>query len=296
MPAGLSHYILARSLVENFEKKNQNCDASCVLFGAQVPDLLYLYTFWKKSEPNLGVFVHRHNDCAVFESFRRHADSLADDSFVYGYLSHYAFDITVHPYVYWLENRYLAEEDREKKSKFHFRIEADLDVFLYRKFFGEMYYSFPYAEESDPGRENRTEIYLLLRDMFREVFRREVDRKKFERSWANYLRFNRIKADPLFWKRKFLLTAENLFGLRHTSSMMLQRKDPDERVLNLAHEPWQNPFETGSQHTEDFFALFERALALAEELCGAFDRGEIDGRFGLHLLHATPPELFSEEG
>lgn len=293
MPAGLSHYLLAKSLVQTFEKQNKNCDAGAVLFGAQVPDLLYLYTFLNKSEPNLGVYVHRHNSREVFESFKRNADSLTDDSFVYGYLSHYAFDVTVHPYVYWLEHFYLSREERAKKSKFHFQIESDFDVFLYRKFFGEMDYTFPYADRSEPGEADRTEIWILLRDMFREVFHQSVEHKKFERSWFNYKRFNRFKADPFFWKRKFLLTAENVLHLKHSSSMLFQRKDPDERVLNLSHEVWYNPFDEEKRSTEDFFQLFDRALALASALCEKFDRGEIDGEFELHLLQATPPELFS---
>ena len=294
MPAGLSHYLLAQCVAQSFEKQNRNCNEAALLFGAQAPDFLYFYTFLRKSEPNLGVLAHRENTRTVFESFRRNADSSVDDSFVYGYLSHYAFDVTAHPFVYWLEKRYLDQEERKKKSKFHFQIESDLDVLLFRKLIGEMNFGFPFSEASEPDREARAEIWGLVEAMFSEVFGKETEQAKFERCWTNYKRLNRMKADPNFWKRKVLLGAENLFRLPHNSSLLLWRENPDERALNLAHERWHNPFDPRFESDEDFFALFERAKSLTIELCDRYDEGKIGAEFDLHLLKATPSSEFSE--
>ena len=283
MPGGLSHYLLADELEKSLRQLHPEllfCPRT-LLFGAQAPDVFYGYAFWRKNE-NLGTVLHRNTSAEWFRCLKKEACGTQERSFVYGYLTHYAFDTVAHPYVYQLSERYADEEARRRKSKFHYRIEADLDVLLYIRLRGERDDRFPFAERSRLPEEAAYPVYKFLEQALWDRFSFSLRYGDFNRCRRDYERYQRYRSDPSFRKRKVLFAAERVLHLPHKSSFLIPREHPDERVLNLAHAPWALP--SGGVSTEDFFELFERAKRLSLELIAKFDAGIIDEDFDRHLL------------
>ena len=73
--------------------------------GANGPDIFFCYRAWKSGEkrgenlPELGSSMHDENTGAFLRALVKYAATPAQRSYALGFLSHYAADCTVHPYV-----------------------------------------------------------------------------------------------------------------------------------------------------------------------------------------------------
>ena len=73
--------------------------------GANGPDIFFCYRAWKSGEkrgenlPELGSRMHDENTGAFLRALVKYAATPAQRSYALGFLSHYAADCTVHPYV-----------------------------------------------------------------------------------------------------------------------------------------------------------------------------------------------------
>ena len=291
MPGGFSHYQLALEVARELEARGIPYDRGTLLFGAQAPDVFYGYRFWRRGN-NLGVLLHRASSEALFSEFRVCSEDLAADSFVYGYLTHYAFDVLVHPYVNFLSKRYENIEERRRKSKFHYRIEADLDTFLAENRYGNRDPGFRFECESRLPETSFESVFRLMERVVSERFGMELTREAFRRCERHYLRFQQYRRDPSYRKRKILYGAENLFRLSHRSSFLIAREHPDEQVLNLGHAEWETG--EGDRSREDFFQLFDRVKEFSVQLIESFRGGRVDRSFGRHLLTGKISEKTDE--
>ena len=104
MPEGYTHVRTARKAAETIHYKIQ-CPAAFAA-GANGPDSFFCFEIWKKRAkrrydlPGLGNRMHEEKTGEFLRSLCRHVKSRPQVEYALGFLSHYAADTVVHPFVY----------------------------------------------------------------------------------------------------------------------------------------------------------------------------------------------------
>ena len=104
MPEGYTHVRTAQKAAAAIHYKVQ-CPAAFAA-GANGPDSFFCYEVWKKRAkrhfdlPTLGNRMHEEQTGAFLRSLCRHVKSRPQVEYALGFLSHYAADTVVHPFVY----------------------------------------------------------------------------------------------------------------------------------------------------------------------------------------------------
>ena len=104
MPEGYTHVRTAQKAATAIHYKVQ-CPAAFAA-GANGPDSFFCYEVWKKRAkrhfdlPTLGNRMHEEKTGEFLRSLCRHVKSRPQVEYALGFLSHYAADTVVHPFVY----------------------------------------------------------------------------------------------------------------------------------------------------------------------------------------------------
>lgn len=134
MPAAYTHHCLAReaylSSSENIQELIRH-DLPLYFFGAQGADFCFFYPSWKIGDKNVGSYLHRQGSFATLQLLK--TLSFYDRqifSYALGYLTHYAADSTLHPYIYATAGKSVLQ---------HARLENILDIRLKKKAHSQTY-------------------------------------------------------------------------------------------------------------------------------------------------------------
>ena len=104
MPEGYTHVRTAQHAAELAGYTPASPQAFAT--GANGPDILFVYQLWKPKArrtpdlPTLGNIMHRDKTGAFVLDLVQNAATPAQKDYALGFLTHYAADSTVHPYVY----------------------------------------------------------------------------------------------------------------------------------------------------------------------------------------------------
>ena len=104
MPEGYTHVRTAQKAATAIHYKVQ-CPAAFAA-GANGPDSFFCYEVWKKRAkrhfdlPTLGNRMHEEKTGEFLRCLCRHVKSRPQVEYALGFLSHYAADTVVHPFVY----------------------------------------------------------------------------------------------------------------------------------------------------------------------------------------------------
>ena len=113
MPAAVSHYLLAeRVYAALLEYQPQlDIDRTAFLWGACGPDIFFLHRAMPyqkgRSLKDYGTKTHNMNADKMINYFIGYARSHQSDaamSYALGFITHYAFDSTVHPFVIYFSD------------------------------------------------------------------------------------------------------------------------------------------------------------------------------------------------
>ena len=103
MPEGYTHVRTARKAAAGIHYKLHRSAAFAA--GANGPDVFFTFEVWKPARkrrfdlPALGNRMHDEATGAFLLSLLRHVKTAAQVEYALGFLSHYAADTTLHPYV-----------------------------------------------------------------------------------------------------------------------------------------------------------------------------------------------------
>ena len=122
MPSAYTHFLVARQSLNALPPRIQekiSPHLPLYYFGAQGADFCFFYRPLSKKNTNFGSYLHRAGGIASFEELHRAAaQSPAVFAYAAGYITHYAADVILHPFVYAVS----------KQSAWkHTRIESALD-------------------------------------------------------------------------------------------------------------------------------------------------------------------------
>lgn len=123
MPDYFTHGVGAEIIYERLENKYKNMlgPKPLYLLGAQGGDVFFAYDA-KPTKTNLGRILHAKNPIFIFGKLAG-----GNKTYAAGFATHYAFDCTLHPYVY-------AYESTKKSPLAHSGFENDLGLYISRKY------------------------------------------------------------------------------------------------------------------------------------------------------------------
>ena len=248
-------------------------------WGKQGPDFLFCHRFfpWQKGE-NLREFGGRlhaeapESTLKVLQKLWRERPEPAVRSYIMGFLCHYSLDRTCHPYIEFLSKKLLEQEPRQTEDVFHNEIESALDGIILRWELGKLPGEFR-LESCFPKNETvQTAIIGIYEVLFEELF--GVSGKEALLAQAEKdARFTfRILNDRTGLKKQLTERVEK--GKARTLSCHLRGilENGEIDYANTAGEVWQD--RSGQSHTENFFQLFETAVADAKKLLSSFESTE----------------------
>jgi len=264
------------------------------LCGAQGPDFLLIHRGfpWQlgRSLMEAGRKIHWLSPSRFLEAARdflvRSPEKDAARSYLLGFLSHYAFDRTAHPYVYSQIEIWQASNPKISKSECHARIETALDVIMLRYLRGQTPLDLPLKRIYPRLPEGEGEIAAMLAFALRQAFGESAPEALLLQAMNDFRLSQRLLNDPTLLKKPFMERLERLFKASFpVSSYIRPLSEGEDDFANVQHDPWQNPYEDPPQkHTEDFFALYDRAYTLSVSLIDGFRKSLADPSLDLYSL------------
>ena len=239
MPAIYTHYAVANALFNNLPshiQKKVKSHLSLYFFGAQGADFCFFYHVFGEKAPNLGSHLHRTNTYEVFrllKAFSNRSNRLF--AYALGYLTHYATDVTFHPYVYATAGSSYTK---------HTRLENALDVH-----FKPLLHALPQKRIfKKPSLEEEIELYILYAAIARKTNFPPLLKSSFSRAISLFNAYPPISSN--------LYRVENKAYLQY--------------ACNVEKRSWKHPSLSSVTRNDSADELFDKALSFAQELSASF--------------------------
>lgn len=259
MPEGYTHIRIGEGALE--KAGLAVADKAAFGCGANGPDLLFCYRAWRRPAkrgedlPALGDRLHRENTGAFLQSLLENAKTESQKSYTLGFLSHYAADCVLHPYI-----EYLCQKDQPYHRKGgHAYAEIAIDSFLHQKDTGKATVPVDHSTPKLAGAP-LAEVGALLEKGMDAALDVKVSREALADAFWHTRLLRRCFCSPLRIGYAVFWLAEPFLGGRghitgHITPAALAGTKPGSRPLPSR---WKNPF-TGEAESEDLMDLLEKA-------------------------------------
>jgi len=281
MPAMITHFCLAKRALSACP---QTIDRETFLLGAQGPDLLFFFRAypWLPGENGLplGNALHESQPSLLFDTLRTLISGAPReyrpilDSYVCGFLCHYAADRTFHPFV-CSRQKTLAElypTFGRVSEPYHYRYESALDTW-----FAKHDLSSPVSRikltsviPRCDGVRNNALAWLYHRLLCR-MLDKDVDETKLEKLTADMRHSMWLMTDRFGIKRRAFRVLETVTRKGAWYSALIRTDHIDEfDYLNEAHASWEWE---GVTRCADVQTLRDEAVTLALSLIADWQDG-----------------------
>lgn len=256
-------------------------DLSAFILGAQGPDPLFtlgMFPLSLKSKPlPYGGMLHKRRTGAFLATLMRRAKDCgtAERAYAMGFLTHYALDSTVHPYVY----AHSLNASGEYSSPVHMTLEKRWDSIYYRADGHRgTPVAMPCAEET---RAVWPAVARLWAAAFAETFGDEApSESQILTALSDTARANRLTHSPAGVKYALMWLVERLIGRPGLiTSQITPRFVPKADLTNERRLPWRAPAQPDIPRDEGLSDLYGAAVRRAGSLLRAaadFYDGRID--------------------
>ena len=270
MPAVISHYLHASRALDVYLKHGGTpVDRDAFLWGSQGPDFLFFQMPfpWRKTLGlrKFGQRMHKENPLPVLSALRDYSARNADDNIVHsyllGFLCHYSFDRTAHPYVYAQVAALKYKYPRSREQFLHSQVETSLDVILLRYERGELptQFSLKKAFPKNNGVQHKiAEIYSFL---FQKVYGRNIADESILQTERDCRFLTGLQTDRTGLKKQFFFHFEKRHG-KYLLSCLFRgvMEDEDFDYANILSSPWSWPADSREKRTDSFLKLFENSV------------------------------------
>lgn len=284
MPEGYTHVRTARRAAALAQLEIEHPAAFAC--GANGPDIFFCYRAWRSGEkrgenlPELGERMHHENTGAFLRALVQNAATPAQRSYALGFLSHYAADCTVHPYVVCVT----GEGGPYGRPGGHGYFEIAVDSFLHEQDTGKA--AVP-VDDTTPRLAGAAlaEVGALLQKSLRAAYGLTVSREALADTFWHTRALRRLFVSRFRVKYALFWLVEPAFGGRgavtgHITPARLA--GTGKHPKGSLPCPWAHPF-TGEEQTDDLAALLEKAeKRSAAYLLAA--RGLWEGRLSMDKL------------
>lgn len=248
---------------------------------SQSTDILYFYniTNLKKGKKirDFGHYFQRDRTYDFFSTlinyikYNNHQYNSEVMAFLYGMISHYVLDSTMHPYIiYKTGNFKKIDKSTYKYNHLHADLETYLDNYIValkenikpQKF---KCYNFCFNVESFSD-----ELIEVIDFTYKEVFGIDNFHKYFLTAIKQMKLFYRVfRYDPIGVKKCFYKVVDLVspkFLLRKESLSYHINTSGKRKLLNLEHERWYNPTDKRTRSDKSLLELYTFALNKAEKM------------------------------
>lgn len=296
MPASYLHEVIALDAHDRLRQQRSALDGllaehrAALLTGSQGPDIFFFYKYLQSAENKkalaLGNRLHSEHTSAFLLALLKHAQAGGDAARAYalGFLTHYAADTTVHPFVY------ARAFDREGRNSInlHCGLEAAMDTAAFHRQGGRGVPRQMNGIAALPPREAE-EIAAALAGAVNEVFPESATSAEVARGslrWALFI--TRLLHSPTGIKYRLLAW---LFALAGKPGMVeahaLPRKLPAHDYANRAGLAWSSPWTPDQPSRQSLAELTnaatERAKALMEQAEALWHGETTEAELGMAL-------------
>lgn len=231
-------------------------DSAVFSCGAQGPDPLFFKLCFNPKNPFLlpTIARHMHNFhtgrflCSLVKS----ADNLIKQSYALGFLSHYATDCNIHPYVEFLT---VGDNPLYPMAQGHGFFEAALDSELYNLDYGSRVVNAAVSTPL-PNRARLKIVADMLKQSIKEIYGEEIRNAALIKSFKNIRLARRMLVAKSDRKRSFFRFIEK-YILRH-ENLLLSHITPGGILPPLPKE-WASPFEKSILQQKDIFEILKSA-------------------------------------
>lgn len=261
MPEGYTHVRTARRAADLAQLEIEHPAAFAC--GANGPDIFFCYRAWKSGEkrgedlPALGARMHDENTGAFLRALVQNAVTPVQRSYALGFLSHYAADCTVHPYVVCVT----GEGGPYDRPGGHGYFEIAVDSHLYELDAGKL--AVP-VDATTPRLAGAAlaEVGALLQKSLRAAYGLTVSREALADTFWHTRALRRLFVSRFRIKYALFWLVEPAFGGRgaltgHITPARLI--GTGSRSKDRLPCPWVNPF-TGERELDDLSALLGKAV------------------------------------
>lgn len=253
MPEGYTHVRTARKAAAAIHYKVRHPAAFAA--GANGPDVFFSFEVWKRPArrradlPALGERMHAEATGAFLQSLLRHVKTGAQVEYVLGFLSHYAADTLLHPYVAAVCQPGMPYAGKGGHGYF----EIALDSTLHAEDTGV---SLVPAGDCCPllTGQDLAEVAALLRAALYETYGLQVSAECLADAFYYFHRVRRLFTSRHGVRRAAFYVAETFFGGR---GFLTGHVSPRALALDLPDD-WTDPA-TGEQRHGGAFALLKQA-------------------------------------
>jgi len=279
MPAAYFHKTLAARAFKATGKASEH--PNLLYWGAQGPDVLFYYGRMRKKTPRtqelrqMAATLHQQNTNRFLMNLLCLAAKGDENQRLYalGFLSHYAADQVIHPYVY----AYSVDTRGRLRVTPHLMLEARLDTWIWQR---EGNTGAPRQCEYDVLESELSAVSAMVTQAFTKTFMPANHKEVLTQAEVlDSFHFARKTCAKLYcrsffdvWKLSFLefFTMKPLRILRHAP--LPYRVTEDDAVLNVEGEEWFSPWETNRPRHESIPQLLVNATQLAIEYMSAAQR------------------------
>lgn len=253
MPEGYTHVRTAQKAAASIHYKIHNPAAFAA--GANGPDAFFSFEVWRSRAkrrydlPALGTRMHEEATGAFLQNLVRHVKTRAQVEYALGFLSHYAADTVIHPYVMAM----CAPGGLYAGPGGHGYFEIALDSTLHAEDTGV---SRVPAEDSSPvpHGEEMAEIAALLHTALAETYGLDISIEALADSFYYLNMVRRLFASRHGVRKGLFFVIETFW---HGRGFLTEHVTPRALRLDLPDD-WTDPV-TGEARHDGVFALLKQA-------------------------------------
>lgn len=242
---------------------------------AQSMDVLFFYniTNLKKGKKvrDFGNYFHNHKTYLFFETlinyikYNQHQYNPEVMAFLYGMLSHYVLDSTMHPYVFYKTGNFdRKDHNTYKYNHLHADLEAYFDNYLVMIKENMIPYHFKCHEWCFNVERINKELIEVMDFTYKEVFGISEFHKYYLKSIQQMKFFFHVfRYDPTGIKKfgyQIIDLACPKFLLRKVSLSYHIKMKGKKELLNLGHKRWYNPTDKRTKSNESLLELYTKSL------------------------------------
>ena len=277
MPATVTHAYFANDLYDILPiglKQLLIDNKKRLRMFAQSTDSFIFYNLLKRKDQhirNFQTFFHTNKSEEFFINlinYIKYNDYYQNSeimSFLYGYISHYVLDYTIHPYIIY-KTGFFNKNDKEtyKYRNKHNYMETFIDNYMIKQRENIIPYGFKFYDFIFDLRPFSKELIEVIDYAFKETYNFKNFSKYYYHSLKDmykslkYLRYDKYGIKIFIYKGLDRFTNSKAFKLQ-SISYHTNLKDKNN-YLNANHTTWFHPTTKKEKHQESFIELYSIAL------------------------------------
>jgi hypothetical protein len=268
----MADFFMHKTLVDQFLDQTL-AEPFYAILGAQGPDYFYYVLNKKKAvATRIGTALHSSKTKAFLLGLTQKAiDQKSPEllDYVLGFLTHYALDHAIHPYIFHYSGVYRVEEGLTHQwAGLHLQFERKVDIAFIKHQLDFSPHKKNLQKEVLPLKRLPTTIETAIDSVVETVYGLQGAGPLFKKgyktmSWVEYL----LVYDPFKIKKPLLalITPYKKPRSLYYQDLSHAQTTDDFDYLNLAGTPWKHPV-TGELFTHSVLDLYEAAKRRASEL------------------------------